>query len=63
MYYIRSGVDDEDKRKMNERYTNNTYIFNKTYKNIEFVCDEAVNISNKYMNEEKEFSFLDSAFL
>ena len=63
IYNIRNGLYDKNKRKMNERDINKLIFFNKTYKNIEFVCDDAANIINKYINNEKAFLFLDPPFL
>lgn len=53
----------KQKKKMDETNFSKMKNFNKRYKNIEFTCYDAIDIINKYKNEQKCFIFCDPPFI
>ena len=48
---------------MNDNDLSKLETFNKYNKNIEFICDDAKNIIEKYKNKNRVFMFLDPPYL
>ena len=49
--------------KMNKNVLSKLETFNKYNKNIEFICDDAKNIIEKYKNNDRVFMFIDPPYL
>ena len=48
---------------MNDNDLSKLETFNKYNKNIEFICDDAKNIIEKYKNNDRVFMFIDPPYL